>query len=530
MARNMFGDMMRGAGVDSVADTEGQLVLVETLAGLTNYTHPPALRAPEPYMHSPMLEEMVLQNKSQGISPSQLKMYSAHMGGLNHAPSGTAEIRGGFSEYNKGMMKMKFRVQNGGIHEEYVHVLGYITGNDLEGELSENAWFTPVFSWKSQKSMSTGIGLDALSMIKEEVGIRTDYLINDGSYSQESGLASVRPGDVMSNAGDSLAFGDVQKEAGEEQVQMASGFNSTSTGAINQLGVVCSNRKNYNPTRYAEDLLGGAINAQQKVMFNGVDDGNRVTTMFHSEMNIISDITTDMLNRESRASHDDFLNYMKDLNGATTYRGFRGWQVRDVASMFPNFADTIPATGFVTMDSSRFEVIDFTEISQVFGTSSVAEVIAQEFVFNLLDVLVANGLGGIHIEGSNCDQVATEDRLSNIEMYPSTPASLGDNDVMAGPRMVQACDQLRNQIFNKLNGSSCYQMTPVRFRVEAEMFGITQIWLSTPNEEDREGLTVYMSFPTYAPSPWSPIFSDVETAHQLTNSIYGNVKSYFLEG
>lgn len=526
---NMFNDLFRSENNGNMNDVDGQLVLVETTVGLTNYSHPPALRAPDPYMPSVLLDELVGINKSEGVSESQLKHYAAHLSGLSTTPNDMATIRNGFSEYNKGMMKLKFCVQSGGIRDDYVSVIGYITDNDLEGELSENAWFTPVFSWKHQKIARGGVGLDGLCAVREEIGMRTDYLLNDGSQSQSKGLASVRPGDVMGNASDNIAYEDTLKQANLEDVVISPSINTTSTGAINQVGVVCSNRKNYNPTKYSEALLGGAINAQQKLMLTGHGDGDRMTTMYNSEMGIISDITANMLSKESRAAHDDFLHYMKELNGSTTYRGFRGWQVKDIVCLFPNFAETIPANGFSTMDRNRFEVIDFTQIAQVFGTSSVVEVIAQQLVFNILDVLVHNGLGALNIEGSNCDYMATEDRLSNIVLIPSTPAALGDDDFLLAPRQIAACDQLRNQIFNKLNGSSVYTMTPVRIYVESELFGFTQIWISSPSEEDMEPRTIHYAFPTYAPSPWSPVFSDVETANQLSKSVYGNIKSYFID-
>lgn len=518
------------------------ITLIETIVGLTNYSHAPALRAPAPYMESAMMDELVTQNRVTGVSPTQLKHYSAHLSGLNTNPSELAMIRGGFSEYNKGLMKLTFLLQGGGVSQTRLTVVGYITHNDLDAELSENAIFTPVYSWKTHTTMTVGTGHDGLTNVQETIGLRTDYLINDGSYGENRGLASVRPGDVMGAAGDNLAYDDVMTQAAQEGIPDFKVINTTSTGAINQMGVICSNRKNYNPTRYAEELLGSAVSAQQQLMHNAVQPmwgdatgqngsmwgGQSTDQMYSNEMAIISGISATLLNNESKAAYDEFLNYMRDLNGTTTYRGFRGWQIRDLVSMFPNFEETIPPHGFVHMDRNRFEVIDYTQIARTFGTSSPFEVIAQELVFNLLDVLISNDLGELSLQGSNYKQMATEDRLSNIVIVPFNGFPLSSSNHRLHHNMVQAAEQLRHQIFNKLNGQHINNMTPIGFEVKAELFGFTTVKLFAPSEYGGEEVSYYFAYPTYAPSPWSPIFTDIETADQLSRGVYSNVKSYFL--
>lgn len=531
---NMFKDMFNERITESTDSVE-RLVLVETIVGLTDYVHPPALRAPEPNVATTILDEIVLENRSGGVSPTQLKNYSAHLSGLSVMPNGISTIRGqgGFSEYMKGMMKLKFRLQTGGIEERYMSVIGYVTDNDLDYELSDNATFTPVFSWKHRKVHTGGLGVDYLTPAPvETIGLRTDYMLNDGSYSDQAGLATVRPGDIMGNAGDTIAHADCEAQAEMEGIEIAPTLTVSSAGAINQTGIICSNRRNYNPTRYAEDLLGSAMNAQTKLMFSHADtamDEDMGTDMFSSELGIVSDMSSELLMREPRPAHDDFLSYMKDLNGSTTYRGFRGWAVRDLRELFPNLDASISANGFISVKHGECEVVDFTEIARVFGTSSFVEVIAQELVFNLLELLIGSGLSEIHLVGTNCREMPTEDRLSNIEIVHSQHVPLGDDDGSLFQKGESLCEQLRNQIFNKLNGESMYHITPVEFEVQAAVMGVTHIYLRCPSEENVDGTFIYYAFPTYAPSPWSPIFSDVETAHQLSKSVYGNVKSFFLD-
>ena len=174
---NLFGS----AGVEGVGDIQGRLVLVEVIAALTDYTHTPHNRAPMPYLPSNMMDELVLTNRQGLLTENEMKNYSAHMGRLNNMPGDISKIRGGYTESNKGLMKLKFRIQNGGMNDEYISVLGYITENDVEGSISENAIFIPAFSWKHSAMMDNHVGNDGLSFTVEQMGRRTDYLINDGS-------------------------------------------------------------------------------------------------------------------------------------------------------------------------------------------------------------------------------------------------------------------------------------------------------------------------------------------------------------
>lgn len=528
MNGNMFDGMVRPGmlSTEGIGDVGGRLVLVEVLAALTNYTHAPFVRQPQPYLPSNLMDDLVLENRRGGVSQQMVAGYAAHMGSLNNMPGEQSRIAGsgGYQENNKGLMKMKFRIQNGGINEEFISVLGYVTGNDLYGELSENATFVPTFSWKHSAMMGGNVGLDNLSMVVERVGRRTDYLLNDGSHAQSKGLVSMRPTDIMSAAGDVIAQNDVIKQAEMEGIQMSNAAPIYGSGSINHVGVILSNRRNFNPTKYSNQLLSGALKASNKVAF-GDDDGARRTSDFASELNTISTISNDMLDSENRPSQDEFLSAMKDIG---TLRNLRGWRVGDLAHIFPTFEDSIPPNGFPMMDTNQYEVIDYTEISQVFGTSSTVETIAQELIFNILDLMAGNGISRIDIKGSNCDEMAGEDRLSNIVMFPSGTVSLSNNDLDTAAKGIYICDELRHQIFNKLNGTTVNGLTPLRFRMCSELMGNTEIWLTNPNSES-EGNEVYWCFPTFAPNPYSPVFGDNDTIAQLSDSVYSNIRSYILD-
>lgn len=520
---NLFG----GAGVEGVGDIQGRLVLVEVIAALTDYTHTPHNRAPMPYLPSNMMDELVLTNRQGRLTENEMKNYSAHMGRLNNMPGDISKIRGGYTESNKGLMKLKFRIQNGGMNDEYISVLGYITENDVEGSISENAIFIPAFSWKHSAMMDNHVGNDGLSFTVEQMGRRTDYLVNDGSHSQTEGLAAMRPADVISAASDTIASNDVLARLQAEGLPGNGGGQPINGhGTINHVGLICSNRRNFNPSKYSESLLKGSVKATQQIMGNiNNDDGNRITSDYSSEMNILSDMSQDMLDTEYRPSHDEFIETMKEVSGGI--RNFRGWSIADIDYMFPNFEEIIMNNGCILLNKNEYPVTDFSEISEVFGRSSPVETIAQELIFNLLDVLVTNGLSGLEIKGSNCDSMASEDRLSNIELFPFNIKSLTNNDVQAFQKGTAACDMLRHQIFNRLNGYGLAGLTPLRIRLVASLFGSTEVWITNMSSENN-GMEIYYCFPTFAPTPYSPVFGNNESLSQLSESVYGNIKSYFL--
>lgn len=522
---NMFKDMNIFNNIDAsdMQDIHGKLVLVDVIAALTDYTHTPFNRAPSPYLPSTMMDELVLESKQGMLNDETIKHYAAHMSGLNNMPGEQARIRGGYTEYNKGLMRLTFRIQNGGITDDYVSVIGYITNNDLEGMVSSNATFVPSFSWR-HSTMMDGVDANGYSYMTEQIGRRTDYLLNDGSYEQHVGLSSLRPSDVMSCSADILVANSLEEQMNLEGLSSANVTPVVGAGAINMVGVVCSNRRNMNPTKYAEQLLQGNVRVNERLNYdiNG-DNGNFVTSEYSSEVNCISDESNRLYQSEYRPSADEFLEYMKELNG--NHRSLRGWRIEEIVTMFPNFPDVIENKGCVLLDRNQYPVCDFSEIAQVFGTSSPVETIAQELIFNLFDLMMAEGISNINLDISNCDQPATEHRLSNIVILPSNVLSLSSNDVRTFIKGQNICEHLRNQIFNKLNGYGYIGMTPLRIKMKANMFGSTEVWITNMSSDNQ--LEVYYCYPTFATTSWSPVFGNSESLRQLSESVYGNIKSYF---
>lgn len=519
MNQNMF----RGMGSEGPIETgSAELTLVSAKAGLTNYVHTPVIRNPDPYMNSTNLDELATMVKNGTCANSDVNFFAAESARLNPTHSGLGEIRGGWSEYNKGMMKMTFRVQTGGLSEEYVSVIGYVTGNGASDGLTSDALFTPVFSWKHYQTLAGDFDLFNQSQISNVIGMRTDYLINDGSSSGI--MVSMRPGDVIDQTGDVLSQMDVKKEIIDNGIPFQ-GFPTKGTSNIEFTGIVPSKRSNYNATQYTKELLSAAVNVQKDTRKNSSLQRNHTTSLYDAETQMLAEASKTLMFSEPTTSRDNFLSYIKSITGDTTWAHFKGWRISDLASFFDNFGEALSTE---LMGSDRFEVIDFTEIARMFGSNSEVEAIAQEINFTTLELLVKNGLGAISVTGSNCDHYATEDALSNIVIMPHEPASLKDDDPMLFQNAQDFAEGLKTQLLARLNGRGINTMTPIRFEVSTELFGTTQVWITLVDPNNPNQTTIHYSFPTYAPSPYSPVFGHAEDLNVLAESVYGGIKSYFM--
>lgn len=527
---NMFGNnsdsYSAGDGLFNKI-THDNLSLVEVNCALTDWCHTPVIRHITTGGSSVLMDEFAVKVRNGMATRADINELAPLMGTMNADPFTTASIRNGYKEYNKGIMRLTFKIEDGDvIQERYISVLGYVTHNDLDDQLSTNAIFTPTFSWESMKRQNSQFGLSGSSFM-EKIGVKTDYILNDGSIPNTVGISTVRPVDVVNSTQGVINTQQIQ-ESGLLDGQLKGGLFDVSNsfvglnGAVAATGVGTSKRANFNPTKYARDMLDAAKMYGDHISSCGDTSS---TSLRNSESQILDEISMKLGASETAISSDLFLLAIKNGIGSTSLRGWQGISVEELVSIFPNFENCIPENGFVMLDRNRFETIDWSEITQAFGSSGFIEVVAQELVFNILDLLVGNGLGRICIDGSNCDEVANvEDRLSNINLVPYDGASLSDNDFDLSGKMLDLCDGLKTQIFNRLNTSCANGVSPVRFTIKSRLFGMTELVISSPMTNDNT--EVVYTFPTFAPSPFSPIMGDTESVSAHGTNTYENLKRY----
>jgi hypothetical protein len=256
-------------------------------------------------------------------------------------------------------------------------------------------------------------------------------------------------------------------------------------------------------------------------------------TQWDGMYNELTELSYQSQQREPQLLRDDFFREMMQMTGNSQTRGFTGYSMADLEMAFPNIEEVMDLT---IMTSDQFIAEDYTQNTEMFGTSSQAEITAAEIEANMLDLMLKYGLMGISFRGSNCDNFG-DGGLDNIVILPYAPASLQDDDYQLGQKVDAFIEALTSQIFTKLNGLSINQLVPIRFDVQAELFGTTSIDLTVVDENnisngfmmDAAGSNVGIKrmFPTFAINTTSPVLGTSESAHEAGSNFFSNIQSYF---
>lgn len=507
--------------------------LVSARAGLTNFYHNQVIRNSALDIDSTIIDQLTEQNISGGITGASLLNAAVMSGGLNAQASGYAQIQGGWNE-SKGLMHLVFVTEDTPVNVVYMNVIGYVTNNGSMEGLTTDAVFTPVMSWKSHETLTGSLNIDSPTNVKRTIGGRTDYLVNDGS---QGSMISLRPNDVIDYSIERANQEDIMNRMQDEGLDA---FNPTTTvGAsdVNRVGVVASKRSNLNPSMYAADILkaGTGYQRNQSISNNMMDSMGTNESAFDGMFNELSNISYQASNVEPNLLRDEFFHEMMDMMGTSQMRGFRGWSILDIQTAFPDLNDVLDLT---MMDQSQFPVWDYTQNSEVLGTSQSEDIVSQEITLNIMDLMIKYNLGAINFRGSNCDNFGGDGGLGNIVIVPFNPASLSNDDYQAGPNSVAFAEELKSQIFAKLNGVRAGQMTPLRFDVTAELFGTCVVNVVAVDETNQgmgfslndaggvDGLFA-RSFPTFAINNFSNVVGDKETAQVAGSNFFSNLESYF---
>lgn len=504
------------------------MVLTSARAGLTNYYHNQVNRRPIMDIDSRLIDELTSQNLGGGITSSTISLASVMSGGLNYQPDGWSSISGGFNE-SKGLMMLSFQTKDSQVQVEYMHVIGYITNNADNNGLSTGAIFHPSMSWKTEETLTSSLNLENPVNVTRRFGHRTDYLYNDGSDFNNKSV-SLRPNDIIEYGLNQANAEDALLRMEEEGLPFQLTETTVASSDISRVGLVMSRRQNLNPTSWAKDILTAGTDYQRN---SHIGSGQFDIPAFDGMYGELTALSHKASGAEPSLVRDDFFRTMMENMGQGQIKGFNGYTIGDIMFCFNNLNEVLDLT---VMDASQFQVHDYTQTSEAFGTSQYAEIIQSEIESNILDLMTKYGLNGISIRGSNADTFGGTG-TDNIILIPYNVATLDDDDYYAGQKAQAFCDDLRNQIFTKLNGLSSNEMTPLRFQIEAELFGTCQVHIQlvdTTNSNsfsmDDSGNTIGMierSFPTFAVNATSPILGSGESARTAGANFFSNIESYF---
>ncbi|QDH47047.1 hypothetical protein D6_0057 [Aeromonas phage D6] len=505
------------------------LQLIEVKCGLTNFYPDQVIRNNEMNLNNEIINDMVRENLSGGVTPSTLLHGAALCGGLSAQATDWGQIYGGWND-SKGLMLMKF-VQEGNnpVMVEYVHVMGYIHSNNSQG-LDRNAIFVPQYSWRTTERVTAGATFDMATNIKRTLSHRTDYLIND-TYRQEE-IVTLRPTDVLDGASNLMCREDTMRLMEQEGLESFDPQTIVAGSSVKRVGVVPSTRSNLNPSAYATECLGGALTIQNNT--RNYQPGWNGTEM-SGNWNTVAEIGAEMRGREPLLTQDEFFRDVRTHSGAVVDNGFGGFSIGDLEVTYPNFEDVLDLTLY---DAEMYQQFNYTETSEAMGTSQLGEFVSQEIMMNIMDLMAKNDLAAIKLRGSNCDYQNGDGHLSNVNIIPYDGVSLKDDDFNLGYNMKQLVASLTTQIFVKLNGVNPSNLVPLRFSIEAELMGTCNVSVQIVDMNNasqhfdmaESGNIVGMvnrSFPTFAINNYSSIIGTSDTALQGSQNFLNNVSSYF---
>ena len=507
--------------------------LVNAQVGLTNLYPEQVIRNPAVNMDNQVIDTLVAENLQGGVNERSLLTAAALSGGLNAQASGFATIQNGWND-SKGLMKLDFIVQDSPVSMVYMHVIGYIHNNNSQG-LDLNAIFVPQFSWKSEERL-VGSGLmDIPTATKRTIGQRTDYLMNDGSSTDQ--MVTMRPGDVVEYALNNATQQSIIDQMEAEGLEGMQPVGTVAASNIARVGVIASKRGNLNPAGYAADILGAGLSVQrgQRIYQGGTDTDGVIQSHGEGLFGELAQSAHQTSGTEPAIMRDNFFAEMSSMLGNVRMAGFTGYSINDLLMVFENLNEVLDLTLY---DAEQYRVDDLTLNCESMGTSQLAEFVSHEIMMNVMDLLIKYGLTTISFRGSNCDNFGGDGGLSNIVILPYNVTSLTDNDFDMGSKAEAFVLALTNQIFTKLNGININQLTPIRFDVHAELFGTTTINMCVVTEDnistgfsmnDAGSVSGMQSrtFPTFAINNASSILGNDSTAIAAGANFYTNINEYF---
>lgn len=501
--------------------------LASARVGLTNAYHPQVIRNQETNLDSRVVDMLVDEKyRCGGVTPTTIMEASALGGSLVAQPLGFAGIQEGWGT-SKGIMMLTLCTDQNPILEKYTKIIGYISNNSAQDGLSSDAIFTPVFSWQESKTITASLGVDP-TQIKQEFGGFNDYMTLNPEQMISSAV-TLRPNDVMSSGMGEIITQQLADQAenvgldlGNNNIGLAPSVNAGQQLTV--LGLISSRRQNINPTMYSAEILNQSINISQDMGINNRLDTQGIFEQNNTGVNCDGFVKSahNLAQKEASPSRDEFLRTMLHGLGWGTLAGFTGFTINDMAYVFPNLNDVLD----LNLYNSGFQVNDYTQDTMGMGTSNYAEIVSSAITFNLMDVMLRNGISAINITGSNCDSFFD----GNVVMFPSNPATLIENDPYIAQRITSFMETLDGQVFRHLQGVDKNSKCPIRFSIESQLFGETVVRTTIVNENNINTAGMFEQtrvFPTYCLTTFSPILGDMNTSMTAGRNVVSNIQSYF---
>lgn len=432
------------------------IVLRDVTMGIGNPNHVHFHRHNQLNLESQNVDLMIQEVNRGGLVESMINDIAGQSGGLTVQPRGAVEIEDTFN-MRRGLCRLRFSVVVSALKETELIVLGYLAGGEARTDGIDPATrFVPVRTWSID--VTSVSDMTGMPDVRQTVNNSAQFLLGDPNTGKK--LRSMRPIDIGN---------EVLGYISTEQEGRQAGYVGNATADLSN-SLLVSKTQNMDSTHYAKQLLKIAGNVMHDDVAGGMGIEDSISGSIYS--NAMS---------EQLVSDNEFFRAMAVATGTWHYKGFEGFTLGEIASVFENFVDVLDDR---MLDANLFDEVDNVAMSSAYGATTITESTAKEIAFLCADLSIRSGL--THIVFAATNNVAEFGGFmeeEGVKLVTGEFMSISDQDPYAINRLERFKQLFKDKFYTKFNSGYEHQRNIVNIVVTCSLFGETSVELFFNGDE-----------------------------------------------
>ena len=481
-----------------------EIRLEEAIFGMSNNNHQHVHRHNQLLLDSLAVDQLKTEQMAGGIRASTINNLAIMSGSLSTQPQGYVDLEDGWNSQH-GLGMLRFVVTQNSLMEEHLSVLGYLTGGaaSIEG-IEEHTLFVPVRSW-SQVVENKINPLDGMPISSAVINDSSQFLMGDAMSTKK--LHALRPVDIADSI---VGYTAVEMENDNQPAHSHRKFSGNIGSELAVNGITVSKTHNLNPVFHSRELI--------KMATNIVGDmGNQFGTQY-----AMSEASAAPGMGEMSPTENPFLRTMQINTGMHTFRGFNGFSLNDIQSVFSNFTDVMNLN---LMDPNQYSQVDNLATSNEYGSASLFEILGSELAYTVIHTLMQTGLMSLSFSATNdIAEIGGIQNENGVQFIPGEAMSVLKHDNHLANRVENFINLITTNFFGKLNAGYQHNRTVVGVEVESYMFGETTVRISLNGNfaDTRKYVNA-----TFAINRHSTNIGANQVSIDQAQGFYDNIKNYF---
>lgn len=472
------------------------ILLIDVTMGIGNPNHVHFHRHNQLNLESQNVDLLIQETNRGGLTESVINDISGQSGNLSVQPRGAVEIEDTYN-MRRGLCRLRFSIQATALKETELVILGYLAGGEArEDGIDPATRFIPVRNWSIDKtSISDTTGMPDT---RQTVNNSAQFLMGDPNTGKK--MRSMRPIDIGN---------EVMGYISTEQEGRQAGYVGNATADLSN-AVLLSKTQNMDSTHFAKQLLKIATNVMHDDAAGGMGIEDSISGSIYS--NSMS---------EGILSDNEFFRAMSIATGTWHYKGFEGFTLGEIASVFENFGSVLDDR---MLDPNLFADVDNIGMTSAYGATTIVESTSKEIAFLCADLAVRAGL--THVVFAATNNVAEFGGFmeeDGVKLVCGQFMSISENDDYAINRLERFKQMFKDKFYTKFNSGYEHQRTIVNISVTCSLFGETHVELFfNGDEQTSESYTNA----TYYICRTSPNIAGTETGVNDAVNFLNNLREY----